>query len=1170
MAALPQWMEATAKSWEAQTGWIGYFILGGVDAAGKLQAYATNTGIDSTGANFEERLARVLRWDKDDIRTKFWEYLADVFKRPMPVADDAMKPLTTVRSQSPPGCSPGETHGPQTVVETTSQQLAHLLTPAPRVASPAIPVPSVVGTSGASPLTPAPPSSTPVLFLHTPTSAIPAPSAATLPIASDGMKKKSRQKAKKSKKSKTSTAADKTAMGELHCLPPPSVFQKANSCVEITQRMNASARVARAKVATTKIAVAKAVAAEVAGAKASRSVESQILRSSRERRPSSRSLGEDPLMTTVARAKRQRTDGIEDASALKKPKPLLHSSRTIVRTLERINPRDRITPTPICKHTQDEQTSAHSCAIGTVHPATAIYGRAIFTRPFFPPWPWNGVRRSGDVSFTFASYRLGTRFLPKPRPPALHPLYQCHKLVLAMPVLRRYPNIVRNQNSHLSATCAPSTLPPLLTPTSKSQYSVALRAKCRAVADPNPPKPPAACPLCWHPNSIFRGMTYQLNRGGWFYFKCGTDGCSYFVYPAQKIPSPVANAAIEDIRLSEVINVECYNAAKKAATEDSKLERAAKKTAKAALMAKSQFEKAEIAAALAKDKLVKAEARREKAREKTEKSLAAQEEADHLIAERLQQALDEEGSHLKRGRAFSDSEDAPPLKKWNSGVWTSSSQTTASSSGRVLPASQSFDLEWLDDLDDVLANHPDSPLVPTPSELPATQERMTSSNQRALSASQSPEPWNTLVSSSGRSDTRPLLAKEQGRAPSPKHLPIVAAPSAPRARPADDDDSVFTSIPRPIGPPVTMNVVCGALFSRKPDRSTPEATSLLPRRGPRCCASCTKHSTAVVSPSKKVTSVFKRSSSPIWISSDSDDDAGLAVKHDAASPEVPPPPFDIFAIPKAAAQKPLPPVPKISAVGGAVKPLDLARSWRALASEKGIPTPVEGKQGAKPAAAEALRFPCFASILALVFRASDDEAHPLEVVARPDPNEDVFVHDNILAPDSGEESGDVDVTPTVKKEAEVGDTDDEEGQDDDEDSEDDASMANGDADSTSDDGSSYTVAIWFWLQPDTEVDYFFLTVPADGYTTMAQHEAMLELFKDHDAVAYEHWDTNTSSWKSRRLSDPLWVHRELRKGMLLQLPHVFQPLDFWEIGMRMECYCRHELSSVGDKGKAHA
>ncbi|OBZ76580.1 hypothetical protein A0H81_03518 [Grifola frondosa] len=300
-AALPQWMEATAKSWEAQTGWIGYFILGGVDAAGKLQAYATNTGIDSTGANFEERLARVLRWDKDDIRTKFWEYLADVFKRPMPVADDAMKPLTTVRSQSPPGCSPGETHGPQTVVETTSQQLAHLLTPAPRVASPAIPVPSVVGTSGASPLTPAPPSSTPVLFLHTPTSAIPAPSAATLPIASDGMKKKSRQKAKKSKKSKTSTAADKTAM-------------------EITQRMNASARVARAKVATTKIAVAKAVAAEVAGAKASRSVESQILRSSRERRPSSRSLGEDPLMTTVARAKRQRTDGIEDASALKKRK----------------------------------------------------------------------------------------------------------------------------------------------------------------------------------------------------------------------------------------------------------------------------------------------------------------------------------------------------------------------------------------------------------------------------------------------------------------------------------------------------------------------------------------------------------------------------------------------------------------------------------------------------------------------------------------------------------------------------------------------------------------------------------------------------------------------------------------------------------------------------------
>ncbi|OBZ69534.1 hypothetical protein A0H81_10538 [Grifola frondosa] len=274
-------------------------------------------------------------------------------------------------------------------------------------------------------------------------------------------------------------------------------------------------------------------------------------------------------------------------------------------------------------------------------------------------------------------------------------------------------------------------------------------------------------------------MTYQLNRGGWFYFKCGTDGCSYFVYPAQKIPSPVANAAIEDIRLSEVINVECYNAAKKAATEDSKLERAAKKTAKAALMAKSQFEKAEIAAALAKDKLVKAEARREKAREKTEKSLAAQEEADHLIAERLQQALDEEGSHLKRGRAFSDSEDAPPLKKWNSGVWTSSSQTTASSSGRVLPASQSFDLEWLDDLDDVLANHPDSPLVPTPSELPATQERMTSSNQRALSASQSPEPWNTLVSSSGRSDTRPLLAKEQAAKRVAPHRPSTFPLSPP-------------------------------------------------------------------------------------------------------------------------------------------------------------------------------------------------------------------------------------------------------------------------------------------------------------------------------------------------------------------------------------------------------
>ncbi|OBZ69833.1 hypothetical protein A0H81_10537 [Grifola frondosa] len=298
-------------------------------------------------------------------------------------------------------------------------------------------------------------------------------------------------------------------------------------------------------------------------------------------------------------------------------------------------------------------------------------------------------------------------------------------------------------------------------------------------------------------------------------------------------------------------------------------------------------------------------------------------------------------------------------------------------------------------------------------------------------------------------------------------------------------------------------------------------------------------------------------------------------------------PLRYLPIPKAAAQKPLPPVPKISAVGGAVKPLDLARSWRALASEKGVeetkkdeetdadrrlPGDTDSSGGERKGPSQLQRKPYAFRVLPRSSpwssEASDDEARPLEVVARPDPNEDVFVHDNILAPDSGEESGDVDVTPTVKKEAEVGDADDEEGQDDDEDSEDDASMANGDADSTSDDGSSYTVAIWFWLQPDTEVDYFFLTVPADGYTTMAQHEAMLELFKDHDAVAYEHWDTNTSSWKSRRLSDPLWVHRELRKGMLLRLPHVFQPLDFWEIGMRMECYCRHELSSVGDKGKA--
>ncbi|OBZ65941.1 hypothetical protein A0H81_14152 [Grifola frondosa] len=106
-------MEATAKSWEAQTGWIGYFILGGVDAAGKLQAYATNTGIDSTGANFEERLARVLRWDKDDIRTKFWEYLADVFKRPMPVADDAMKPLTTFVRSHLPVVLPGKRTAPK-------------------------------------------------------------------------------------------------------------------------------------------------------------------------------------------------------------------------------------------------------------------------------------------------------------------------------------------------------------------------------------------------------------------------------------------------------------------------------------------------------------------------------------------------------------------------------------------------------------------------------------------------------------------------------------------------------------------------------------------------------------------------------------------------------------------------------------------------------------------------------------------------------------------------------------------------------------------------------------------------------------------------------------------------------------------------------------------------
>ncbi|OBZ65887.1 hypothetical protein A0H81_14154 [Grifola frondosa] len=702
--------------------------------------------------------------------------------------------------------------------------------------------------------------------------------------------------------------------------------------------------------------------------------------------------------------------------------------------------------------------------------------------------------------------------------------------------------------------------------------------------------------------------------------------------------------------------------AKKAATEDSKLERAAKKTAKAALMAKSQFEKAEIAAALAKDKLVKAEARREKAREKTEKSLAAQEEADHLIRngsnrhwtrryavsscnvrdKLANQRTSPQGSHLKRGRAFSDSEDAPPLKKWNSGVWTSSSQTTASSSGRVLPASQSFDLEWLDDLDDVLANHPTA-LWSLPSELPATQsilsmlldryalshvqEHMTSSNQRALSASQSPEPWNTLVSSSGRSDTRPLLAKEQAaKRVAPHHpstFPLSPPPSAPRPpssvkmtvthrgrstlklsplsgmqreRPADDDDSVFTSIPRPIGPPVTMNVICGppghTLYPLKVGGKSGESTHHIQALSspasptvqcpkPRPCYRSAVRDVAlhvpsilpaVVSSSKKVTSVFKQSSSPIWISSDSDDDAGLAVKHDAASPEVPPPPFDIFAIPKAAAQKLLPPVPKISAMGGAVKPLDLARSWQALASEKGVEetkkdeeTDADRQLQRKPYA-----FRVLPQSLPWSSEASDDEARPLEVVARPDPNKDVFVHDNILAPDSGEESGDVDVTPTVKKEAEVGDADDEEGQDDDEDSEDDASMANGDADSTSDDGSGYTVAIWFWLQPDTEVDYFFLTVPTDGYTTMAQHEAMLELFKDHDTVAYEHWDTNTGSWKSRRLSDPLWVHRELRKGMLLRLPHVFQPLDFWEIGMRMECYCRHELSSVGDKGKAHA
>ncbi|OBZ69362.1 hypothetical protein A0H81_10692 [Grifola frondosa] len=683
-------------------------------------------------------------------------------------------------------------------------------------------------------------------------------------------------------------------------------------------------------------------------------------------------------------------------------------------------------------------------------------------------------------------------------------------------------------------------------------------------------------------------MTYQLNRGGWFYFKCGTDGCSYFVYPAQKIPSPVANAAIEDIRLSEVINVECYNAAKKAATEDSKLERAAKKTAKAALMAKSQFEKAEIAAALAKDKLVKAEARREKAREKTEKSLAAQEEADHLIAERLQQALDEEGSHLKRGRAFSDSEDAPPLKKWNSGVWTSSSQTTASSSGRVLPASQSFDLEWLDDLDDVLANHPDSPLVPTPSELPATQERMTSSNQRALSASQSPEPWNTLVSSSGRSDTRPLLAKEQVRVQLPL-ASVILIQSFRRQKGSRPIPSTF-----PLSPPPSAPLVCGPpghtpyplKVGGKSGESTHHIQALsspasptVQRPKPRPCYHGVVRDVAlrvpsilpaVVSPSKKVTSVFKRSSSPIWISSDSDDDAGLAVKHDAASPEVPPPPFDIFAIPKAAAQKPLPPVPKISPWAG----VEETKKDEETDADRRLPGDTDSSGGERKGPSQLQRKPYAFRVLPRSSpwssEASDDEARPLEVVARPDPNEDVFVHDNILAPDSGEESGDVDVTPTVKKEAEVGDADDEEGQDDDEDSEDDASMANGDADSTSDDGSSYTVAIWFWLQPDTEVDYFFLTVPADGYTTMAQHEAMLELFKDHDAVAYEHWDTNTSSWKSRRLSDPLWVHRELRKGMLLRLPHVFQPLDFWEIGMRMECYCRHELSSVGDKGKARA
>ncbi|PSR71684.1 hypothetical protein PHLCEN_2v12440 [Hermanssonia centrifuga] len=76
-----EFVEQTLEMWRRETGWVATIILGGINEDGVLVNQICDTGEDSHGNNFQDRLLGELKWSEDRLLCSHYAWLLDIFKR---------------------------------------------------------------------------------------------------------------------------------------------------------------------------------------------------------------------------------------------------------------------------------------------------------------------------------------------------------------------------------------------------------------------------------------------------------------------------------------------------------------------------------------------------------------------------------------------------------------------------------------------------------------------------------------------------------------------------------------------------------------------------------------------------------------------------------------------------------------------------------------------------------------------------------------------------------------------------------------------------------------------------------------------------------------------------------------------------------------------------------